>query len=97
MSRVTHLSQFQEMVKASKAPPRLQHPLGQDVIDGIEYLYGTRVRPQVIMPGRPLPGLSNPGSAVNRAKRPGIEENVVSRSLRNQTSRVPKLRNARTL
>ncbi len=90
-------SQSEKIVDAALTAPRFQIPNGADVINTIEALYKQRERPKVELPGRPLPGLSSPGSEVNRHTNPRLEQKVVNRSLRNEVSRVQKLRTARQL
>ncbi len=90
-------SQADNINEAVNLKPRFQVPNGADVIDTIEALYKQRQRPKVELPGRPIPGLSSPGSEINRHYVPKEEKKVVRRSLPNEVSRVQKLRNAITL
>ena len=90
-------SQLQEFEKASIAPPRLQTPNGADVIDVVESLYKERSRPKVELPGRPIPGLSSHGSEIDSRQNDKLDPKIVNKSLRNESSRVPRLRTSRQL
>lgn len=91
---VKYTSQLQEFIKGSNAPPRINPPNPDDVIDALRL---KDIRPIPKLPDRPIPGLSTQGSMINRVARSKNDEKIMRKALPILESRVMPLRTSRTL